>query len=202
MIAGVMAAAAEDRPAIVCAWCVPMRLLTPGSFPASHGICAACADRFQYEAEAAAEAAAAPAEPFHGPLPFSSVRYRGVHDRSRTPRAFAIRDGVARRFRGEVDWGYAGAGPTALARLVLVDFLAFEPDHAIVAAFRDQVIARLPMDQPWTLEAAQLRAELRVVGEVLGLSCLRCVDERRVERVPCPVCRRIATEPEPLTEED
>jgi hypothetical protein len=48
-----------------------------------------------------------------------------------------------------LSWGYAGAGPSDLARSLLADRLGYVPSGAIYGVFRDEVVARLPDD--WTL---------------------------------------------------
>jgi hypothetical protein len=49
-----------------------------------------------------------------------------------------------------LSWGYAGAGPSDLARSLLADRLGYVPSGAVYGVFRDEVVAQLADD--WTLD--------------------------------------------------
>jgi hypothetical protein len=156
------------------------------------------------ELEPKAEASSMSAgEPFHGPLPFHERTYKGRRDSSGAARVTVIADGVERRLRHKVyhsptgfNWGYEGSGPADLARSLLLDFLGFDPHPAVYQTFKRLTVAKLPTDRDWTLGSHMLRVYLRDVGARLGVSCLRCLDERTIypsqhndREMPCPVCR-------------
>lgn len=149
-------------------------------------------------------------DPFFGPLPFRRVEYRGSRRGDGTAEVVVVADGVSRRLKRLVhhsptglEWGYAGSGPADLARSLLADFLGFDPHPVVYQQFKWLIIARLPSEASWTLDPAKLREVLRMIGTELGLSCLRCLDERQIREGtrdrPCPVCRPGAGGPDPLT---
>lgn len=55
-------------------------------------------------------------------------------------------------------WGYLGSGCAELARCILWDFLAREPDAPLYQKFKIDYIAHFRIDQNWTLSSEAVRA--------------------------------------------
>lgn len=132
-------------------------------------------------------------EPFHGPLPFRDRVYRGRRNASGSGVVTVEADGVDQRLTSKVvagfEWAMLCLGSEDLARAILVDFLGFEPSRVLVEAFTLYTIARLRYFD-FELRPAQIRNALRDIGRDSGISCLRCLDERKIDgEFACPVCR-------------
>lgn len=134
----------------------------------------------------------APAEPFHGPLPFHNRSYRGQRNGA-IGLVTMTADGVEYRMPPSTANGFGWAALTAesadLSRAILLDFLGFEPSKVLVEAFDLYTIARLQYFA-FVLFPQDIRNALRAIGRDSGISCLRCLDERTIDgEFACPVCR-------------
>ena len=58
-------------------------------------------------------------------------------------------------------WGYQGSGPTALARMILVDYAGENPEPGLVIDFRDAKLAALDQDEGFDLSGDEVEAFLR-----------------------------------------
>ena len=58
-------------------------------------------------------------------------------------------------------WGYAGSGPTALARTMLLDFTGAAPEPGVLIAFRDEKLRPLDMDAGFVIEGEEIETWLR-----------------------------------------
>lgn len=63
-------------------------------------------------------------------------------------------------------WGYLGAGPTDMARSLLLDRLGYVPQVQVVHAFRNDVVAPLP--RSFVLTYAEVDSWIDAHGEVFG----------------------------------
>lgn len=137
---------------------------------------------------------------FLGPCPFVDRAYRGART-SQGARVF-VEDraaGVTRKLKHLIyhsptglEWGYAGSGPSDLARSLLADFVGFDPRPEFYQAFKFAIVARLP-EEGWQLEASELRQAIRAIAAAIGVKCLQCFDDGRIgdcgrRFVACPTC--------------
>lgn len=64
-------------------------------------------------------------------------------------------------------WGYSGSGPAQLALAIMADFLG--DDNAaqrVYQAFKAEVVASLPQDEPWSLTGERIR-DTRAVRDLV-----------------------------------
>jgi hypothetical protein len=58
-------------------------------------------------------------------------------------------------------WGYAGSGPSELARCILWDHTGTEPHPATYQAFKEAFLVRLPWPGSWTIDSDAITNWLR-----------------------------------------
>lgn len=49
----------------------------------------------------------------------------------------------------ELTWGYGGSGPQALAHAIMLDLLEGEIDLDLATLILNEIVAKLPQDEPW-----------------------------------------------------